>query len=261
MIKKMQNKTIRADNYCNSNYQCNNNTCYDEPNNICEPLCAGVIGYNLAHCSKINLDQLKNSRLKCNIPIGAIIRTQLIETIMCDMKLLATIACDYDGIMFGGIVRDFILRSIDTSDIDMWFKNEESLAQYIECIKNKVTLEETPFAENSKAYLFKLHRYILHIECRSYLIDFVVSDKFPVNDFNINCLTYNGIDIGVYDFCPCNKYCNLEFILKELFCDGLPKCYMFPEYDASVHSNKFLNMIRSRRIQKFRLKYNINKMR
>jgi hypothetical protein len=116
-----------------------------------------------------------------------------------------------NGYVFGGFIRDIIVprmiyktpeNLLEFKDIDIWFKNKSDLDNFIEDINKNTngvwSLKENPI----ESYTNKLRNNYNEIYDAMYrcqytlyfcgmdiaLVDFVVSDQIPVNDFNVNLL-------------------------------------------------------------------------
>jgi hypothetical protein len=131
-----------------------------------------------------------------------------------DIKLLEdvlTVAGKHNGRVFGGFVRDVIVPRLTNpecevhfNDVDIWFTKQEEADAFIKDVN--VFLESM---ENTKLYSSE-HRVIkpgtLHYtfgrtqyhlykgEKFVSFIDVVVSDVIPVDDFDVNCLTFHYTD-------------------------------------------------------------------
>ena len=127
-----------------------------------------------------------------------------------------SIAGKFNGRVFGGYVRDVIIpRSINPScdvkfnDVDIWFTTQEDADIFIENVgvflknldidfKLSSSGSLVPGEKNYKEFdgahiLYKFGRLQYHLIHNKFLItwiDIIVSKTIPVDDFNVNCLTY-----------------------------------------------------------------------
>lgn len=116
------------------------------------------------------------------------------------------IANKYDGVAFGGYVRDVILpRSeipncpVAFKDVDLWFKTRCSANRFVNHIRVKydfIEKSEHNAEAGKNGYTFgRTHYHLTHKREPSLKIawfDIVVSEVFPVNDFDVNCLVYSA---------------------------------------------------------------------
>lgn len=126
------------------------------------------------------------------------------------------IASDYNGEVFGGFVRDVLmLRRIDPKcnvsfkDVDIWFRTRFEAALFIANIKKVGEI----FENGHPGYDFDSKQYNFVVKGKFVAwVDIVVSDVFPVNDFDVNYLkchyTNNNIvqHILVHPSSPSNYY-------------------------------------------------------
>jgi hypothetical protein len=123
--------------------------------------------------------------------------------------------CAAGGTIFGGFCRRFVGKdgtlnvpsseSLSRSvgwDIDIWFKEESEFVSFMGSAWNNrlyslsLCYDDLEYAGfNRKRFHLSLDRY----DGSSVYVDFVISDVFPVNDFDVNCLCVkyrsNGSDI------------------------------------------------------------------
>ena len=120
-------------------------------------------------------------------------------------KILDVIKCatSVGGHVFGGYVRNVIVPrhhhpccDVQWNDIDLWFRNDESANAFLVLIKNKMNMllhvEHDHLDHHShRLYTFARTMYVLqdgHGQHISY-IDIIISDTYPVNDYDVNHLT------------------------------------------------------------------------
>lgn len=150
-----------------------------------------------------------------------------------DVQEIAITANKYDGKLFGGVVRSFLLRKEDTNDIDIWFTDDKKCEEFIEVISKRWLAIEShkyygdkygskenqeKFRKENK-YPFDKNSYIVTSSNTdfSYRLDIVCKDVIPVNDFNVNCVTYDGNKLeshceSLKDELKCIKLKNMSYI-------------------------------------------------
>lgn len=148
-------------------------------------------------------------------------------------KKILTLASIYNGEVYGGFVRDVIVPRINDpncdalfKDIDIWFHNEKCSLGFTEVLQYIFKIEKVSFLDRDVDYSktsndlkFSRRQYRIYSQNGDkflFHIDVITSDKLPVNDFNVNTITY--------------KYINDEFIKS----DGC---------DSRFISNKIATMI------------------
>ena len=134
------------------------------------------------------------------------------------LKFIGKLAIKHNGYVFGGSIRDS-LCNLDSSynDIDIWFKKDEDFENFklelnqniyskilekltdsekkifnMSISKNDETKTEYPFLVHKLKYIFD--------DGLEKQIDCVVSEFFPVNDFTMNDLIYDGTNINHFTF-------------------------------------------------------------
>lgn len=127
------------------------------------------------------------------------------------------IAFRHNGRVFGGFLRDVMVpRLSDTTcrvsfkDVDLWFTSEQDAERFINEMndefihKSEYDLE----LENETKYPFKKkqYHYIFQGKCVAWF-DVIVSESFPVNDLNVNMLSFGRSDnINYIYYAFGNKY-------------------------------------------------------
>lgn len=115
------------------------------------------------------------------------------------------------GVVFGGYVRDIIiplnklkvpLKSLDFKDMDFWFTSEENAEQFVKeaGLKVQKTLYGLSGQENydDGKYPIKRKQYISKYKGMNFvIIDVVVCNFYPVCDFSVNLLTWDGAKVKV----------------------------------------------------------------
>lgn len=132
--------------------------------------------------------------------------TKVKEYIRRDVTMMARVAFNICGTgVYGGIVRDFLLRDEDTNDIDVWLKSEEDIAKWLEALPKKWIHKPNVYDTYDNSVTFNKENYPFRVERihlttpRKYFVDLVISPELPVNDFNVNRMVFNGKEyIGDY---------------------------------------------------------------
>lgn len=140
------------------------------------------------HNNMRSLDQEQQAKF-CNIAIATIAK----DCVRC--------ASDHNGCVFGGYVRDVILpiylnksnvvikiQDLKFKNIDLWFKNDEDVNAFITEMGSMV--QSNPrhnITEQSAEHPFTRERFhVIANETALFQINVIISEKLPVNDFEIN---------------------------------------------------------------------------
>jgi len=138
---------------------------------------------------------------------------------------------------------------IDFKDIDVWFTTIRQKDIFLDLLKilnmslshnndeytmkKQNTLSDKPETNTGsnitgfhRSYPFKVFRYHLTMDNKfQSFIDIVVSDYFPVNDFSVNLLSYDGRQLQVEKYCeilnivdakPCDIQLSVHDIMKQI---------------------------------------------
>lgn len=111
------------------------------------------------------------------------------------------IAHKYNGKIFGGFVRDVIVpRLKDPSskvyfkDVDIWFINKYNACDFVNEMNQKYDFKHQPqhsIDKDDVEYPFTREQYHLYKDSKCLAwFDIVISETFPVNDFDVNFLSY-----------------------------------------------------------------------
>ena len=126
-------------------------------------------------------------------------KENLLNIINKDVLCLCDLLRKFNGKLYGGIVRSFLLRQEDTKDIDIWFTNDNNMSGFIGRIENFwegyiVDNELDSDRSSSEKYPFEKKTYIITSPSTGlkYSLDLVLSKKFPVDDYDVNCVTFDG---------------------------------------------------------------------
>ena len=118
------------------------------------------------------------------------------------------IASTFYGKVFGGYVRDVVVPKLQNptkkcvfKDVDIWFLDEDCANEFIKEIKKRYDFRLIPgfTLKDNIHYTFDRIQYHLYDDEKivSWL-DIIISDVFPVDDFNVNQLIYyykDGVEV------------------------------------------------------------------
>ena len=175
------------------------------------------------------------------------------QTYTCSDKVLQRIAAmltevtKCGGHVFGGFVRDVIIPrmknpgcEVKCKDIDLWFKNQTDVNAFVTAMGNQITLFGPDGSVAPKGlYPFYRIRYIfMCFEWMPY-IDIIISETFPVNDFDVNRLRFIYIDeipimsgIAEVDIGKCDHH-EIDALLQSIYAK---RATMLPEYAQPLPS-------------------------
>jgi len=107
------------------------------------------------------------------------------------------IASKHEGRIFGGFVRDVIVPitegnyfDLSFKDVDLWFTSQNKADDFVKEMGDKFLL--TTLGESQKE-LYRFCRTQYHLVCYGFILalfDIIISETIPVNDFDVNMLTY-----------------------------------------------------------------------
>jgi hypothetical protein len=112
-------------------------------------------------------------------------------------------AVRHGGVVYGGFVRDIVvphrfankmLSELDFKDIDLWFSEQEKADAFVAELKEYLIPVDIRGANGDCPAFYPTNRtqYMYTANKRELvLVDVVVNDLIPVNDFSVNCLTWN----------------------------------------------------------------------
>lgn len=159
------------------------------------------------------------------------IKTEFVDNII-------HLANKFEGKVFGGYVRDIILGNKinpiigeDFKDIDIWFISQEHADYFIDSLKTNYIVKSTGFdvEPGTVDYTFARKQYAIQLtESYDLWIDVVVSEIFPVDDFDVNCFVYYNGAISCQ-----NKNLDEEQVLTNI---NNKTMVMLPKY-----KNKFID--------------------
>lgn len=128
------------------------------------------------------------------------------ENIFLETEGLVRCASKHNGVVFGGYVRDVIvpttqlgytLDQVDFKDMDFWFTSKDDANAFI--AENNLVLDEQNKPTNEVGYYpvdKNTHFLMLGIELYV-LCDIMICDFYPVCDFSVNLLSWDGTNLTV----------------------------------------------------------------
>ena len=116
-----------------------------------------------------------------------------------DINRMIVLAQKYNGKVFGGYVRDVIAKillgeeytSLHFKDVDLWFRKQEDVDAFLKEAGTRLRFNPTASVEMTKdMYGFLRKQYFFEVNgtCLTWF-DIIISEEFPVNDFDVNMLT------------------------------------------------------------------------
>jgi hypothetical protein len=118
------------------------------------------------------------------------------------IKYILPIAGEYGGKVYGGFVRDVLVfleddKSSKTTkswkDVDIWFKTQQDADNFVARMGKQIKFDMSSVTIIGNEDFYKWHRSqysYYHNDILLSWIDIIISKDFPVNDFNVNHLTY-----------------------------------------------------------------------
>lgn len=167
----------------------------------------------LAKCDKI-LDKLKKyvsdeffHQLTKNFETTCGVRYVLDEKIkykdrndLADQIISQIVSCG--GLVFGGFVRDRIVRNREWNDLDIWFTTTDLADAFLKQLEKNFSTNSGrsyKFTPRKSNYRFNSMVIELHDSKVSIFMDIVVSETFPVLDFDCNQVSYNGKIVQIHN--------------------------------------------------------------
>lgn len=117
-------------------------------------------------------------------------------------ELLIKSAAQNNGVAFGGYVRDIVvplkylnktLYRCDFKNLDLWFTSQDDVDKFVkECnLTVNIGFGDSHYPIKKKSYFTEYNNG------KGILVDIVVSDFYPVCDFSVNLLSYDGENVLV----------------------------------------------------------------
>jgi len=158
-----------------------------------------VINYNRKHYqtyfNRKVIEYVKNN-IDCDVAkyVSELEKSEnLLKAIYDDVINLTDLVSKYDGYLYGGIVRSFLLRKEDTKDIDIWFTDKSKMSNFIKVLENKYSGFNFEPDKSKSTEDYRITYAITNQDSGfHYMLDLVLSDQYPVNDYDVNCLAFNG---------------------------------------------------------------------
>lgn len=151
---------------------------------------------------------------------------------------ILTIAHGYEGVAFGGYVRDVIPKilaqnfdEVEVKDLDIWFRTEDGRDGFVKAACKYLTKGIKTSSSAGEGLL--VENYGIKDSYGEPLLwtDLVVSETFPVNDFNINMLTWDVVN-------KCFTTHSTESVPEILAYINKKRAIISEKYLALVQSNK-----------------------
>ena len=152
-----------------------------------------------------------------------------------------TVASKYNGRVFGGYVRNILVPKlynqplVGFKDVDLWFTNQSDANWFILQMGDKLTVkvytdQYNNFKDNKVRYPFGRTQFMLLDELKNpvVIIDVIVSEKLPINDLNVNKLTFNTDGWASFSNCSVDT-------LKQLIRDK--ETYRLPYYSEKDYKD------------------------
>lgn len=171
---------------------------------------------------------------------------QKLEEEIKNIEKAIQIATQFDGCVFGGYVRNVVVprlygkQSPGFKDVDFWFKTQYQADCFVNALPNLLKLNDHDVQFQQDVYLFERKQYMFN---HFVIFDIIISPTLPVNDFDVNQLTYNSNGFKSYGFKDVNELCKL--IDKKVM-------NALPSYKKSSNLNSKRRHVQNMRLDKFR---------
>jgi len=144
-------------------------------------------------------------------------------------KQILSIANTQKGRVYGGFVRDVVIPRIHIpnckvsfKDIDIWFKTSNDSKAFVNALELALNIQKHSFLDRSLDYpdsfKFTREQYRVYSPDGSeflFHIDVITSHKLPVDDFNVNTITYKYEKNNFYN---CKHEAIELFIINKIAC-------------------------------------------
>ena len=173
-----------------------------------EPEPTPKIDYNIMSLPKHDKNMMQtvvsrnNDTIRCSKPVYWN-TYQDIDVFMATLNIVDKLimeATKYGGKVFGGFVRNVLVPKhfnqplCGYKDVDFWFKDEEMASLFVKNMVAIGTLCTKVQNHDDAMYKFKRTQYLLYNRMYSngsIIVDVVISSTLPVDDFDVNQLTYD----------------------------------------------------------------------
>lgn len=122
-------------------------------------------------------------------------------------ELLVKTAVKHGGLVFGGYVRDIIIpltklnRSLDRldfKDLDFWFKSHSDAKAFIQSVGLTPSNHETLDKPSGRYPVCRNQHWSHYGGKRFVIVDVMITDFFPVCDFSVNLVSWDGASLAVH---------------------------------------------------------------
>ncbi len=166
------------------------------------------------------------------------IKYNVSEYRICIAKKILTYANLHYGEVYGGFVRDVIVPRLSLNsncvtsfkDLNIWFKTQKCSSSFIDLLEYHFKIKKDSFLDGDLDSKLSRRQYHVYSEDGHeflFNIDVITSDKLPVNDFNVNTVTYKCTDVG-FERCS-NFFVDTKFIVDHFVKNKIT--LMFDDYN------------------------------
>lgn len=127
------------------------------------------------------------------------------KIVLDSIKSCLAIATKYDGYVYGGFVRDVIVpKMVDPNcdvkfkDVDIWFDQRSNVGKFITKMGDKLKMKHHVPPETYPGAFNRTQYYLIEYDTVLAFIDVVVSNNLPVDDLDINNITFSINDDKEY---------------------------------------------------------------
>lgn len=106
-------------------------------------------------------------------------------------------ACSFGGKVYGGFVRDIIVPKLENpdfqgtfKDVDIWFTSQESADNFVDAMGSLFVKSITIKDDAYTGCFSRSQYYLIYFGACLAWIDVIVSPTLPVNDFDVNEVTF-----------------------------------------------------------------------
>ena len=163
-------------------------------------------------------------------------------------KKILSLAFNNNGEVYGGFVRDVIVPSLNDpncnnsfKDLDIWFRDEKFSTLFVNALEYNFKVQKSSygsedldyskyFSNDFRGYKFSRKQYHIYSENEKkflFHVDVITSDNLPVNDFNVNAVTYKYIN-SKFERCI-NFHCDTQIIIDNYIVNKI--AFMVRDYN------------------------------